>query len=193
VGFLKFLKRNRASNINTGQDDMDMPPLPPDADFDSDLGRLPSVPSDNQQFFDMDPGQDMPEFREPMPFPERMGMIKNSFPEMPKPEVRIKKPAPIPQALLNVPMDPPEQMERQFSQKLPHVEEERPQFVRIDKFKNYIEDIGAMRASVKNANISLDAMTSLENRKSVSFEKYKASMIDLQKKLAFAEKTIFKR
>ena len=65
-------------------------------------------------------------------------------------------------------------------------------YVRVDKFKMALDGIGMIRNSLKKSDEALLKLESIKNDKDRSFDKAKSSLEDLQKKIIFIDKTLFK-
>jgi len=67
-----------------------------------------------------------------------------------------------------------------------------PVYVRIDKFKGTLGSINTIRSDLRRSEEALTKLENIKNVKDKSFDKLKSSMDDLQKKLIFIDKTLFK-
>ena len=65
-------------------------------------------------------------------------------------------------------------------------------YVRVDKFKMALDGIGMIRNSLRKSDEALLKLESIKNEKDRSFDKAKSSLEDLQKKIMFIDKTLFK-
>ena len=65
-------------------------------------------------------------------------------------------------------------------------------YVRVDKFKVALDNISVIRSDLRKSEVDLMKLESLKHEKDKSFEKFKSSLDDLQKKLIFVDKTLFK-
>lgn len=212
MGFLKFLKKGKKPDVS----ELDLPPEPPPLEgFEDKQGfELPEIkaPDDfDMPKFDVDDidkadsgyesvpelkDKDMPDFPG---FPEM-----EDEPEAPaEPEMQaqpIAAPAPVAQ-----PMEAAEQEEMPRSE--PHMQRkglfhherkgwEKPArrnvYVRVDKFKAILDGISMIRASVRKSDEAMMRLESIKNSKDMSFDRLKMLLEDLQKKLIFIDKTLFK-
>ena len=65
-------------------------------------------------------------------------------------------------------------------------------FMRVDKFKSIIGHINVIRSDLRNTEGGLMKLEEIKNTKYRSFEKIRASLYDVQKKIIFIDKTLFK-
>ena len=214
VGFLKFLKRDNKQDLTS----LDLPPEPPKLEgFDDNLPDLPDFPeisahepdnADNDFMFDF-PEDKKADFGE-----EKMPEMP-AFPDMEK-IISPVNPTPMP-AFAPVParISPPQseetswQEEPQQVQAMPEPDYEPPRrifhherraldrsrkevYIRVDKFKMALDGIGMIRNSLRKSDEALLKLESIKNSKDRSFDKVKSSLEDLQKKIIFIDKTLFK-
>ena len=218
LGFLKFLKREKKKE---GFDELDFPPSPPplegfedniDMEFPeldeeniSGKSELPKFDFSEKGEGSSDSGKDekMPDFPS---FPE--------FEERPMPPIPpIRAPTSIPEAMPLISeheLDgeqkaaPPE-----FAPQTPYKEQARSLFprekknlrempsgktlyIRIDKFKSSLGSINNIKSDLRKSEDALTKLENMKNAKDRSFERVRASLDDLQKKLIFIDKTLFK-
>ena len=214
MGFLKFLKREKKHDVN----ELDLPPEPPPLDGFEDKQdfEFPEI-KDSGDFdmikFDsagdkadasgyehkMPENEDMPDFPkfpemeeapEASPEPE-MSYIPSQRPSAPAMAIRQMPPAPQEE----MPDSEPQHMQRR---RLFHHEKklERPAirevYVRVDRFKAALDSINMIRSSVRKSDEALMKLENIKNAKDRSFDRVKSSLEDLQKKLIFIDKTLFK-
>ena len=190
--------------------DFDFPEIKAADDFDmSKFDAADAGKADDSEYW-----QKMPEMKEDMPemkgydmpdfpkFPET-GEAQEAFPE---PEMQsmplrpLEAPAravqPMPAAQQKeMPESEPQHMQRRS---LFHHERssDRPArkevYVRVDKFKSVLDSISMIRSSVRKSDEVLMRLESMKNSKDRSFDRVKSSLEDLQKKLIFIDKTLFK-
>ena len=65
-------------------------------------------------------------------------------------------------------------------------------YVRVDKFKAALQNIGIIRGNLRKSEEAVMKLENIKNAKDRSFDKVKSSLDDLQKKLIFVDKTLFK-
>ncbi|MFH0868208.1 MAG: hypothetical protein V1831_02760 [Candidatus Woesearchaeota archaeon] len=148
-----------------------------------------------------------PEFRrlqestnapETPPFPKPMfgtgprplfGMRQPNEPkfEMQEPQPIIPKPG----------INPYERLERAAVREergvLKHKDAKGPIFIRVDKFREIINGAGAIRNNLKLAGQSVARLEEIDANRDNVFDKWHIVIMDLQKKLIFIDKTLFKR
>ena len=221
MGFLKFLKREKKDTLDEldlppappsleGFED-NMPEIPDFPDFSDEKI---SAPKEGMADFNFpEEKQNAPEIKEDsMDFP--------SFPEMeeePMPPIQPLKPSfSIPQS---IPEPEPEQESADEEQPAEEEHDIEPQetypkaagrlfshekralrerptaktiYVSVDNFKATLGSISMIRGNLKKSEEGLIKMESIKNAKDKSFDKMKISLEDLQRKLIFVDKTLFK-
>lgn len=65
-------------------------------------------------------------------------------------------------------------------------------YVRVDKFKATLGSINLVRSDLRKSEEALMKLENLKSAKDRSFDKFKSLLDDLQKKLIFIDKTLFK-
>ena len=214
MSFLKFLKREKKESL----DELDLPPAPPplggaEPGFDaSDFEeRLPEFPEFDEK---ISAQQEMQEFEFPeekMNMPGKEAMPGLDFPEMEEteeyaPPVR----APSNQLAPSIPrMQEPQVSEEETRQSSYYpkmsgrlfaherrILRQRPNvktiYIRIDNFKATLGSINIVRSDLRKSEEALNKLETIKGAKDRSFDKVKTSIDDLQKKLIFIDKTLFK-
>ena len=214
MGFLKFLKRGKKESL----DELDLPPAPPPLEgFEENL-ELPELPDFEEKISAPEmPEKEMPKFD----FPEEKfpDMGKGDFPDFSSfPEMK-KEPEPVAPFIapsmpaLEVPRTeiPAAQKPQQYT------EEEKPSFmpeiprmgrrlfahenrkeiprtiyVRVDNFKATLGSINLVRSDLRKSEEALTKLENIKSSKDKSFDKVRSSLDDLQKRLIFIDKTLFK-
>ncbi len=215
MGFLKFLKREKKSDVN----ELDLPPEPPQLEGFEDAHDFPEFPEIKaSDYLDMyksgfnDEGKtDNPDYEPKMPEVKDIDMPDfpkfkeiGEMPEIPtEPEMSHQtlatpaSPEQTAHAVLNKETPEREYQHMQKSRLFHHERKawEKPArrdvYVRVDKFKAALDDISMIRASVRKSDEALMRLESIKNSKDRSFDKVKLSLEDLQKKLIFIDKTLF--
>ena len=209
VGFLKFLKRERKEDA---LEDLDMPPAPPPLEGfeEGSLPELPGFPEEDISAKDME----MPEPK--FEFPEKEGLpeLNEPFPDFKFPEMEetpvqiapVRAPPvtepqaqPMPEEEPAAEMPEPEAMPKIGGRLFAHARDfarERPAartiYVKVDRFKAILGSISMVRSDLRKSEGALMKLESIKNSKDRTFDKFKASLEDLQKKLIFVDKTLFK-
>ncbi|MBI2658090.1 hypothetical protein HYX08_05350 [Candidatus Woesearchaeota archaeon] len=210
---MKFLKREPKK----GLDELDLPPEPPPLEgFDENIPELP----DFQDFNEKLSAPEMPkfDFSQKEPNYDEMPDFGKEGPEMPglpaMEEEPMQGPEPAPQTAAPMPQPMPVQQpfpeqspEPVSSDDFPRIERrlfshekrilrEMPSgktiYVRIDKFKATLGNINLVRSDLRKSEEALMKLENIKNSKDKSFDKVRASLDDLQKKLIFVDKTLFK-
>ncbi len=65
-------------------------------------------------------------------------------------------------------------------------------YVRVDSFKAALGSINTVRSDLRKSDDALNKLEGIKSAKDKSFDKVKSSLDDLQKKLIFIDKTLFK-
>ena len=216
MGFFKFLKREKKS----GLDELDLPPAPPPLDDEGKLGRfdeneMPEFPEFPEEKIsapkeqDFDFGKEMPEMEnEPSEMPEmeekpvQMPMQpRASIPGMYTATAPVQQFPQPPKDVANeqpryTPLDDYPKMERKLFSREKRLLHERPSgktiYVKVEKFKAALGSINLVRSDLRKSEEALGKMESIKNSKDKSFDKVRASLDDLQKKLIFIDKTLFR-
>ena len=220
MGFLKFLKREKKENLDEldlppappplGGFEENLPELPDFPDFDKEI----SAPEESSKFELPENEGQMTDFgnEEFADFPSYHAEEKQMTPiptitSPPIPEPMQPMPAPVSQPMQEpeepapeeprfMPLDSYPKMEgRLFSQEK-RMLHERPAgktiYVRVDRFKATLGSINMVRTDLRKSEEALTKLENLKISKDKSFDKVRASLDDLQKKLIFVDKTLFK-
>lgn len=202
MGFLKFLKREKGKE---SIDDLDLPPAPPPLEGfdDKDMGMdFPDIKMD-------DMSKDMPEFDFPDKAPEnvhpddkmdfefdddqikmpddssfRQPMRQSVEPAYSEPQTESK---PAPRIV-----QPSADFEPKHVKPLHEHARSRTMYVKVDKFRLLLGTINVVRSDLRKSDEALMKMESMKTNVDRSFDKMKSSLHDLQKKLIFVDKTLFK-
>ena len=218
MGFLKFLKREKKGNDET---ELDLPPAPPPlGGFDEKMPDIPDFRDfgdDNKPSSD-----DLGEFdlqKNEAIMPDLGNDDISNFPSFPDiddkqiesiPPIRAPPISPVSQ----IPQEMPEveevaaqqsnlrpyagypRMEGEFSHQDESLQREMPSgksiYVRVDKFKATLGNINILRNDLKKSEEALIKFENIKNAKDRSFDRVKSSLEDIQKKLIFIDKTLFK-
>jgi len=154
--------------------ELDLPPLP-GPKIEEDVGMqndMLKIPQPSRPLF----GVPKPVFGAPeqKPSAEMTGIPK------PKPEIRSY-----------------ERLERAAIREenavLSHEKAEGPIYVRVDRFKEILTGTQTIRNDLKTASQSIVKLNEIDINRDKVFEKWHNVMMDLQKKLIFIDKTLFKK
>ena len=212
VGFLKFLKREKKEDA---LGDIDLPPAPPSLeDFDKSI---PDFSDFGESNFSAKEGYmqkfDFPDIEDEIPKTDKEKIVQDfsalpkmeESPIMPidinKPQNMIKPEIPMPQ-----PTPPPKRedviLDAYKKTQSKNSEKERrilrqsmntgEVYVRIDKFKATLGSINIIRNDLKRSEEKLIKLENIKNDKDNALDKIKSSMDDLQKKIIFVDKILFK-
>lgn len=213
MGFFKFLSKRKEDKGLEGLDLPPAPPLPPE-EFDEKFPDLPEFPEINAQMDDKGFKFDFPnedgasasgQYGQPAPAKEDDFMdFQKIEAEMPKLEIKSMPDfnnavhAPEQEAMQEEEPQPAsiKPARRLFSREIPvtrhHVRSKREVYIRVDNFRAALDNISMVRGSLRNSEEALTRMESIKSAKDKSFDKFKSSLEDLQKKLIFIDKTLFK-
>ncbi len=212
MGFLKFLKREKKDSL----DELDLPPAPPQLDgFDDNLPELPDFPDlgDDKASADYFSNLDLPKTQETATDSEKADNF--GFPSFPEdfdkpepiqtisasPEIQPVSQIPEPEEPAKeeprfMPLDSYQKTERRlFSHEkkaLRNMPAGKTIYVRVDRFKAALGSINMVRSDLRKSEEALMKLENIKIAKDRSFDKFKLSLDDLQKKLIFVDKTLFK-
>lgn len=207
MGFFKFLKKDKKVDVT----ELDLPPEPPPLEGfeDANLPEFPDIeaPKDTDLKFDFpEMGTKTDEWAEvPKDLPDKM-------PDLPKfPEAEQQATAPVQQpsdpiiaAAQPIELPKPEDQQSMPAYHRPrrifHRERdeysEKPVrkelYVRVDKFRNTLDNINAIKDDLRKSEDILIKFESLKNSRDSMFDRAKSALDDLQRKLIFMDKTLFK-
>ena len=217
MGFLKFLKREKKKE---DLDELDLPPAPPPLEgFDESMAlpEFPDLESEKISATKEFPDFDFDDEEKGMP---SMGKDEFNFPPLPESLEKPIAPQPIkpmtslpeikPQAPQQVPeefslQEPQEQFEgvdifpqqerdifRQQKRFIGELPEERTIYIKVNNFKAMLGSIIIIRDDLKKSEETLTKLENIKSTKDKSFDKVRLCLDDLQKKLIFIDKTLFK-
>ena len=213
VGFLKFLKREKKQEA---LEDFDLPPAPPLLEgFEGETHEMPdfekiSAPDDFPKF-------DFPENEELPQMEEDKQSFGQSFPEIEEKMAPIE-PVSVAPAMSIQPMpsaSPAQQEEAAHEEEAKPVPRGHPRgerglfrhherkaqreisgrkevYVRVDKFKSALQSISMMRSDLRKSEEALMKLESIKSSKDRSYDKVRSSIHDIQNKLIFVDKTLFR-
>jgi hypothetical protein len=205
LGFFKFLKKKGWEK----EEHLDLPPAPPNLEgMDKDIPSMPEMDDNSPQ--NMPPPPDMPSPDEEAPdFPSMPEMDdkaldippiaapeQEDFPQVPAPNRYAQQPrreaaqkqGPIP--------DDYDGMDGKV-----YAEEKKGLrgnvrgnsiYLKVEDFKIILANINLIRSDLRGSKEALLRLENLKNSKEKSFDKIRNSLVDLQKKLIFVDKTFFK-
>lgn len=119
------------------------------------------------------------------------------LPELPKlpsyePEIKIPEINEIKSAITpEIPVRKPQPMRIMEKQPEKMVFEEKPLFVKIDKYKEAIQTIDGIRAKLKEAEIILEELTKIKDKEDQEFNSWRADINDIKQKLLDVDKNLF--
>ncbi len=212
MSFLKFLKREKKKE---DLDELDLPPAPPPLEgFDENI-EMPDFPDFDKEKISVTDDElskfDFPEIEDKIPDLDKEEL--KDFPEMEENQMPIRASPTIPeQAPLIRPVSQPQQQTQEIKEEEPsdfypkkerrlfspekRSIRERPDlktvYVKVDNFKATLGSINIVRNDLKKSEELLMKLESIKNSKDKSFDKMKSSLEDLQHKLIFIDKTLFK-
>ena len=210
VGFFKFLKRDKKSEM----EELDLPPEPPSVEeLGEGLPELPEFPDFQEK---ISAPKEMPNEMPNFDFASQKGLNQEEFPSFPElgkeipamPE-DIQQPAqditpmpgPAPQeipqeAKPTIPANAYPKIERRLFTHERKALRERPSgktmYIRVDRFKATLGSINAVKSDLRKSEETITKLESLNSAKGRSSDRAKAQLEDLQRKLIFIDKTLFK-
>lgn len=215
MGFLKFLKRDKSKDLDPNLGDLDMPPMPPGMEgrgFEG-IPELPKLPDFEDTIFRTKGNKPISELKippisqsldsqgatfQPKGF-EPIEELKSDFEaqreaeldstegELPKTDAETK---------LKARPGPYEKLERvavsEERKILEHKGKKGQIFMRVDKFRSVLKNISEIKGSLKASNELLSKLNDIDTETEKEFEKWRNVMTDIQKKLIFVDKVLFK-
>ena len=134
---------------------------------------------------EQEPVTDIPNIMAPADIPEPEQTTFQPMPEL-KQEVREDKP---------MTDDFPRIGRRLFRQEkrlANEISHRKETYVRVDRFRATLQNIGMIKGNLRKSEEILIKLENIKNAKDMSFDKVKSSLDDLQRKLIFVDKTLFK-
>ena len=211
MGFFKFLKRDKKREL----EELDLPPEPPSVeelgegmpelpefpDFQEKISAPKEMPSEMPNFDFA--GQKGPSQEEFPSFPE----LEKEIPQMPEdirlPAQDITMPESVPAAKENaqetkqvMPADAYPKIERRLFTHERKASRERPSgktmYIRVDRFKATLGSINTVKSDLRKSEETATKLESINSAKGRSADRAKTQLEDLQGKLIFIDKTLFK-
>lgn len=205
MALFKFLRREKKRPL----DDLDLPPAPPLGDFDKEI-ELPKFPSFDEERISAQK-EELPEFEFPkekfdadelpeLPsMPEMEDMPAADVPPNPMPDFSVAQEResvvqeePFKPKLMDVPLKVGPKLFSKGETVLRDRQTGRTIYVRVDRFKATLSGINIIRNDLKKSQEALAKLENIKHEKEKSFDKIKSSLDDMQKKLIFIDKTLFK-
>ena len=126
-----------------------------------------------------------------MPQPSQSPEPISSAPKPPfmQPKAEVSEPAPK--------IKPYERFERAAVREekgvLRHKGVQEPIYIRVDRFKSILTGANMIKSNLKIINQSIASLNEIDENKDAVLERWHNVMVDLQKKLIFIDKTLFRR
>lgn len=115
--------------------------------------------------------------------------ISSELPEFPESEISRKKTiSPIERFQKKAVSEERKELEERENMVL-----KKPIFVDLDYFKVMLDEMGMVKKHLKEMNDGLARLDDFRSDKQKEFEKWRKSLEDVQRKLIFADKTLFSR
>ncbi|MBS3098371.1 hypothetical protein J4209_06275 [Candidatus Woesearchaeota archaeon] len=173
MAFLKFLKKKEKPM----EADLDVPPMPPPMEGDEEMGPLSDIPPPPPDF------EELPPFPSPLEKEETFSKVELTLPEIPEEEALGEVEEFEGEAIV----------EKRPLPKEEPIEVTKPIFVRADKFKDILKEMGHIRGNIKENEAALIRVEDLKEDKEKEFEKWRSNLEDIQRKLTYADQALFKR
>ncbi len=185
MGFLRFLGKNKQK----GADELDVPPSPPSSldfgDFENDL----ATPL---------PGDEMTSELSAYPRPQAMGKDEfPSFDDLKFPEddqgdaIPMSLPTPE-QKFPSFSSQPPVQLQHEVMPRAQAKQSHGPTYIRVQDYQKMMGDLTLIRSDLRKAGQGLSEMMTTVSGREKDYSRYRNMLIDIQKKLVFMDKTLFK-
>ena len=180
LGFLKFLKRDKSKELDLeSMKHLDVPPVHPGLE-EKGMEKFPEVPKSEKSF---------PESKEKLvPELDLPGMQESPKPEWKEPKVEL--PGTMPSKEIR-PYESAIVMEEETEHK--GRETGGPIFVKVSQFRGILSEISTIKRDLKTVDESLLKLNEIEANRDKILEKWHGIMTDLQKKVIFIDKTLFKK
>ena len=210
VGFLKFLKKDKKDlDLEEG---LDVPPLPPnldEKDFGSMQMDMPDInkyktknETSRQKFMPAGINEDLsPEFKGDFgKIPEAEPQIEEEPEPVQEPIFQSRKEMPDEDEYQNIQDVKPnryyEKLERDSVREekalLQHKGAKGTVYIKIERLRGILGNISVIKSNLKTANEMMAKMDYVSLDTNKEFEKYRNNLMDLQKKLIFVDKSLFK-
>lgn len=152
--------------------------VPPPAPAGKELDIPPAPPSE----------EDLPEFPE---LPEFGGRLEPEKPKIPKLTLPKPKKPSIPQAeKLEKKAFKEEKFELEELEE--HKESVKPVFVKMEMFQSMINELNLIKNVAKESDEAIARVGDFAQDQEKEFNKWQSQLVDIQKKLIFVDKTMFK-
>jgi len=151
--------------------------VPPPAPAGKELDIPPAPPSE----------EDLPEFPELPKFKGKLQPEKPKIPKLTLPKLKPKKPA-IPEAE-NLEKEAVKEEKFEFEE---HKELIKPVFVKMEMFQSIINELNLIKNVAKESDDAIARVGDFAQDQEKEFNKWQSQLADIQKKLIFVEKTMFK-
>lgn len=195
MGFLKFLKKKES-------EDLDIPPPPPLGMEDFGLASIgeeipPPPPLDEEglpRFPGPEEGEELPPLPEMPEFEEEFAEEEDNIPELPPLPPKAETPDLGLPPLLSRAEISPKISQRPLAPPQPKIEvqEAMPIFVRANQFKDILKGVNVVKVNLKKSDDVLLRLDDLENSKEREFTKWRSELEDIQNKIMFVDKILFK-
>ena len=219
MGFLKFLKREKKESLD--ELDLPPAP-PPLEGFEEEMPELPEFPQFPELEEELSSGiKEMPEFELPTEEENVSESKQDVLPELPYFELKeqpiipihpIRAPSIEPMPQSPQPLTLPQQIPQEepkfiFKETYPKIDESvflkekkpirvmpsgKSVYVRVDMFKATLGNINIVRGDLRKADEALVKLETIKNAKDKSLDRIRSLLDDLQRKLIFIDKTLFK-
>ena len=172
------------------EEDLDLPPMPPDGFDNSQMAEEMPSPPPLDDDLDLPPLDDA-EMNPPTPIRDDIETSQEllELPSLSEDELELP-PLEEPQ-----PMQMPKRQAMQQRQEMPKIQERylnQPIFLRVEKFKDVIHDINNVKAAFKDAESGIELVAGTEEKISKELQRWRNSLDDMEKKLMFIDKVLFK-
>ncbi len=152
--------------------------------------KLPSMPELPKIEGDLEEPE-LPQPRRPLFGAQTPRPVASEQKLSPPPEMGVPPPQRVPETR------PYERMERAAVREeravLKHKDVKEPIFIRVDRFRDILTGTDNMRDNLRTAGQSIVKLNDIDANRDKVLEKWNNVMIDMQKKLIFIDKTLFKR
>ena len=150
-----------------------------------DLGKKEDMQFPGFPEWEEEPANTIQNIRAPAVMPEP---AQTTFQPVPEANQEAREEQPMPDAFPRI----ERRLFRQEKRLAKETSSRKEIYVRVDRFRATLQNIGMIKGNLRKSEEILIKLENIKNSKDMSFDKVKSSLDDLQRKLIFVDKTLFK-
>jgi hypothetical protein len=176
LGFLKFLRRDKSKELDLeSMEHLDAPPIHPGIE-EKGMEKFPEIPKSEKSY---------PEGKEKLVPDLKLPSVHESpKPDWKEPGVELPGTTPAKEI---------EPYESSIVVEEKHRETSGPIFVKVNEFRGILSEISIIKRDLKTADQSLLKLNEIEANRDKILAKWRDIMVELQKKVIFIDKKLFKK